>query len=124
MLSLAALLVSILSSLYATIQDSAIDTWLFDFFFDILGIFMICIPGSRVTTLARRVKKRTNKLRALTNQDDVSSIHDIDSFLLYLMTNDASFKVLGVTIDLGFTAKLFLALFSVIAFMIQRELSH
>jgi hypothetical protein len=97
MVTLLALIVSILSSLYSTIQDSSIDTWLLDFIFDICFVFAICIPGSRITTLARRVKKRTNKLRALTYPEDARSIQDIDSFLLYLLTNEATFKVMGIS---------------------------
>lgn len=63
-------------------------------------------------------------MRVLTDPNDPSSIQDVDSFLIYLLTNGVSFKIWGVAIDLGFTTKLAMFVFSLSAFMIQRELSN
>lgn len=75
------------------------------------------------TTLVKRVLKRANRMRVLTDGEDPKSVQEMDSFLLYLHTSGASFKASGVTIDLGFLTKLIVSTFTVCAFIVQRELA-
>jgi hypothetical protein len=118
------LITSLISGLYASLKERTnISIWVVGFVLDCVFLFCLCLPGSRVTTMAKRVKKAANKLRALTDPEDEKAIREIDSFLLYLITNNASFKIAGVSIDLGFTTKFCIAIFSVCAFMVQRELA-
>jgi hypothetical protein len=95
--SLSLLLPLILSSLYVSLlpQYAGFSVWTISFIFDVLYVFAIVLPGSVVTTRTRRVLKITNRLRALMDPNDEKGIRQIDSFLTYLNTNNASSKVAG-----------------------------
>jgi len=123
--SLSFLIPSIMSSLYISLlpKYTSISIWTVGLLIDCGYLLSMFIPGAVITTRIRRVLKITNKLRAVTDPEDRKSIRQLESFLLYLYTNNASFKVAGVSVDLGFVTKLCLSIFSFCAFMVQRELA-
>jgi len=123
--SLSFLIPSIMSSLYISLlpKYTSESIWTIGLLIDCGYLLSMFIPGAVITTRIRRVLKITNKLRAVTDPEDAKSIKQLESFLLYLYTNNASFKVAGVSVDLGFVTKLCLSIFSFCAFMVQRELA-
>jgi hypothetical protein len=128
--TLCILIASLLAALYSSLSSTTGDPtsssgsyWPINFFVDCLFMLSIFVPGSILTTQARRVIKVSNKLRALLKPSDTRRIAQLDSFLVYLMTNNASFKAAGVAIDLGFITKLVITIFTICAFMVQRELA-
>jgi len=123
--SLSLVLPLIIASLYVSLLPNyfGFSGWTLGFLFDVFYLFCIVVPGSVVTTRTRRVIKITNKMRALMDPNDEKAIRQIDSFLCYLTTNNASSKVAGVAIDLGFITKLCISMFTLCAFVVQRELS-
>jgi len=124
--SLCVLIATILSSLYISLlpEYSALSIWTISFFLDCSYLLGIFIPGAVVTQQTRKVLKISNRIRAFADPNDEKNIRQLDSFLIYLQTNNASMKVAGVAIDLGFVTKLCISLFTICAFMVQRELAH
>lgn len=82
--------------LYASLSiDSYLSVWTIGLFIDCVYLLAIFLPGAVITTKIKKILKITNKIRAITDPEDKKSIRQLESFLIYLYTNSASFKVVG-----------------------------